>query len=89
MLSKSKLDPRRQLIGAQCSGTLLLAKLGLLGERPAFTDVITKPWVVAGVRVLDQPFFAEGSIATAGSCLAQQYLATWVLLRGGSREDAE
>jgi len=29
-LSQLNLDPARQLIGAQCSGTLLLAKLGLL-----------------------------------------------------------
>jgi transcriptional regulator GlxA family with amidase domain len=90
LLRKIKLDPSRQLIGAQCSGTLVLAKLGLLGDRPACTDVTTKPWVIeAGVRVLDQPFYADGNIATAGGCLAQQYLATWVLLRGGSREDAE
>lgn len=90
LLGKIKLDPSRQLIGAQCSGTLVLAKLGLLGDRPACTDVTTKPWVIeAGVRVLDQPFYAEGNIATAGGCLAQQYLATWVLLRAGSRADAE
>jgi transcriptional regulator GlxA family with amidase domain len=90
LLGRIKLDPSRQLIGAQCSGTLLLAKLGLLGDRPACTDVTTKPWVVeAGVRVLDQPFYAEGNIATAGGCLAQQYLAAWVLLRAASREDAE
>jgi len=90
LLDSIKLDPSRQLIGAQCSGTLLLAKLGLLGDRPACTDVTTKPWVIeAGVRVLDQPFYAEGNIATAGGCLAQQYLAAWVLLRAGSREDAE
>ena len=90
LLDSIKLDPGRQLIGAQCSGTLILAKLGLLGDRPACTDVTTKPWVIeAGVRVLDQPFYAEGNIATAGGCLAQQYLAAWVLLRAGSREDAE
>jgi transcriptional regulator GlxA family with amidase domain len=90
LLSRLKLDPRRQLIGAQCSGALLLAKLGLLGDRPACTDLTTKPWVIeAGVRVLDQPFYAEGNIATAGGCLASQYLATWILLRGASREDAE
>jgi len=90
LLDSIKLDPDRQLIGAQCSGTLVLAKLGLLGDRPACTDVTTKPWVIeAGVRVLDQPFYAEGNIATAGGCLAQQYLAAWVLLRAGSREDAE
>jgi transcriptional regulator GlxA family with amidase domain len=89
LLSKLKLDPERQLIGAQCSGALLLAKLGLLGDHPACTDLTTKPWVVeAGIRVLDQPFYAEGNIATAGGCLASQYLATWILLRGASREDA-
>jgi transcriptional regulator GlxA family with amidase domain len=90
LLAQVRLDPRRQLIGAQCSGTLLLAKLGLLGERPACTDLTSKPWVIeAGVRVLDQPFFAEGNIATAGGCLAAQYLAAWLLLRGAGRADAE
>lgn len=35
----------------------------------------------AGVAVLDQPFFAQGNIATAGGCLASQYLAGWVIAR--------
>jgi hypothetical protein len=34
-----------------------------------------------GVEVLDQPFFAKGNIATAGGCLASQYLASWVIAR--------
>jgi transcriptional regulator GlxA family with amidase domain len=90
LLAQIRLDPKRQLIGSQCSGALLLAKLGLLDGRPACTDLSTKRWVVeAGVSVLDQPFFAEGNVATAGGCLAAQYLATWIILRGGSREDAE
>lgn len=90
LLDRLQLDPARQLIGAQCSGTLLVAKLGLLSNHPACTDLTTKPWVVeAGVRVLDQPFYADGNVATAGGFLASQYLATWFLLRGGSREDAE
>ena len=90
LLSRLRLDPQRQLIGAQCSGALILARLGLLGDRPACTDLTTKPWVIeAGIRVLDQPFYASGNIATAGGCLASQYLATWMLLRGGSRADAE
>lgn len=84
-----RMDPARQLIGAQCSGTLLLSRIGLLGDRPACTDLTTKPWVVeAGVRVLDQPFYADGNIATAGGCLASQYLAAWILLRGAGEEDA-
>jgi transcriptional regulator GlxA family with amidase domain len=82
LLDRLQLDPVRQLIGAQCSGTLLLARLGLLGDMPACTDLTTKPWVVeAGARVLDEPFFARGAVATAGGCLASQYLATWVMLK--------
>jgi transcriptional regulator GlxA family with amidase domain len=82
LMQQLALDPARQLIGAQCSGTLLLAKLGLLGGVPACTDLITKPWVQeAGVEVLDQPFFARGSVATAGGCLASQYLAAWIIAR--------
>lgn len=90
LLDSMRLDPARQLIGAQCSGTLLLAKMGLLGDCPACTDLVTKPWVIdAGVRVLDQPFYADGNVATAGGCLASQYLAAWILLRGASRDAAE
>lgn len=77
-----QLDPDRQLIGAQCSGALVLARLGLLDGVPACTDLTTKPWVVdAGVAVLDQPFHAVGNVATAGGCLAAQYLAAWVIAR--------
>jgi len=75
-------DASRQLIGAQCSGTLLLAKLGLLHTIPACTDLTTQPWVQeAGVEVLNQPFFAAGNVATAGGCLSSQYLAAWVIAR--------
>ena len=82
LMAALNLDPARQLIGAQCSGTLVLAKLGLLGAVPACTDLTTKPWVdEAGVKVLDQPFFAEGNVATAGGCLASPYLAAWVIAR--------
>lgn len=82
LMAQLKLDPARQLLGAQCSGTLILAKLGLLDKVPACTDLITKPWVeAAGVDVLNQPFFAKGNVATAGGCLASQYLAAWLIAR--------
>lgn len=82
LMAQLQLDPSRQLLGAQCSGTLVLAKLGLLGGVPACTDLITKPWVEeAGVCVLNQPFVAEGNVATAGGCLSSQYLAAWVIAR--------
>jgi putative intracellular protease/amidase len=75
-------DPAKQLIGAQCSGALVLAKLGHLTDVPACTDLTTKPWVIeAGVKVLDQPFYASGNVATAGGCLSAQYLAAWIIAR--------
>jgi transcriptional regulator GlxA family with amidase domain len=82
LMGRLALDPRRQLVGAQCSGTLILAKLGLLGSVPACTDLTTKPWVQeAGVEVLNQPFYAQGNLATAGGCLASSYLAAWIIAR--------
>jgi transcriptional regulator GlxA family with amidase domain len=89
VMSALRLDPSRQLIGAQCSGTLLLAKLGLLGTVPACTDLTTKPWVQeAGVQVLEQPFFAQGNVATAGGCLSSTYLAAWLIARAEGVDSA-
>jgi transcriptional regulator GlxA family with amidase domain len=82
LMQRLKLDPARQLLAAQCSGTLILAKLGLLHGVAACTDLTTKPWMEeAGIEVLNQPFFASGNIATAGGCLASSYLAAWVIAR--------
>jgi transcriptional regulator GlxA family with amidase domain len=90
LMDQLQLDPSRQLLGAQCSGTLVLAKLGLLDNVPACTDLTTKPWVEdAGVAVLNQPFFARGNVATAGGCLASLYLATWVIARLAGIEAAQ
>jgi transcriptional regulator GlxA family with amidase domain len=90
LLDRLQLDPLRQLIGSQCSGALLLARLGLLADMPACTDLTTKPWLVqAGVRVYDDaPFYARGPIATAGGCLSAQYLAAWMMVRGAGLEAA-
>jgi transcriptional regulator GlxA family with amidase domain len=89
LMARLRLDPTRQLIGAQCSGTLILAKLGLVAGIPACTDLSTKPWVQeAGVEVLNQPFFARGNVATAGGCLASPYLAAWVIARSEGLEAA-
>ncbi|HTS82504.1 MAG TPA: DJ-1/PfpI family protein [Myxococcaceae bacterium] len=80
ILSRLVLDPRRQLLGSQCSGALILAKLGLLEARPICTDLGTRPRLeAAGFHVLEQPFFARGNVATAGGCLSSHYLATWFL----------
>ena len=82
LMDQLKLDPERQLIAAQCSGTLVLARLGLLNGVPACTDLTTRPWVQeAGVDVLNQPFYARNNVATAGGCLASAYLAGWLIAR--------
>lgn len=82
LMARLALDPSRQLVGARCAGTLILAKLGLLGSVPACTDLTTKPWVQeTGVEVLNQPFYANGNVATAGGCFASPYLAAWIIAR--------
>ena len=90
LLSSLHLDPSRQLIGAQCSGTLLMAKKGLIGTLPACTDLTTKPWVQeAGINVIDAPFYAKDNLATAGGCMSSQYLAAWVITKLASEEEAK
>ncbi|ACD16507.1 DJ-1/PfpI family protein [Paraburkholderia phytofirmans] len=82
LMAQLQLDPSKQLLGAQCSGTLVLARLGLLDGVSACTDVTTKPWVQeAGIDVLNQPIFVSGNMATAGGCLASAYLAAWIIAR--------
>lgn len=89
LMGRLALDPSRQLIAAQCSGTLILARLGLVSDVPACTDLTTKPWVQeAGVEVLNQPFFARGNVATAGGCFAAPYLAGWIIARTEGLEAA-
>ncbi|WP_417517906.1 DJ-1/PfpI family protein [Minwuia sp.] len=80
IMDRIALDPAKQVIAAQCSGTLMLARLGLLGGVPACTDSFTKPWVQdAGIEVLNQPLYASGRVATAGGCLSSAYLTAWVV----------
>jgi transcriptional regulator GlxA family with amidase domain len=89
IMSELRFDPRRQILASQCSGALILAKLGHLQDIPACTDDRTRPWVSElGVRVLDQPFAATGNVATAGGCLSSHYLATWITAKTVSREVA-
>ena len=89
LMGALRLDPSRQLVASQCSGTLVLAKLGLLEGVPACTDLTTKPWVLeAGVQVLDQPLHARGNVATAGGCLASHYVAAWLIASAAGEEAA-
>ena len=90
IMAQFDLNPDRQLIGAQCSGSLFLHKLGLIDQLPVCADSMTRPVLEdLGVNVLDQPFAASGNIATAGGCLASHYLAMWAIWHGAGREAAQ
>lgn len=90
LLARIRLDPARQLIASQCSGALILEKLGLLAGNPAATDLLSAPSLGAtGTRVLEVPFHAVGNVASAGGCLASQYIATWMIARRLGRAEAE
>jgi putative intracellular protease/amidase len=79
-LAKFDLNTEKQLIGSICSGSLILAKLGLLEGKTATTYPTSKAVLESfGVEVVEKPFVAHGNIATAGGCLAQQYLIHWVI----------
>jgi transcriptional regulator GlxA family with amidase domain len=82
VLGRLDLDSDRQLIGAQCSGVMYAAKLGLLRGNPACTDSRTKPLLEKmGVEITHRPLVAHGNVATAGGCLAAAYLAAWIIAR--------
>lgn len=79
-LSRFALDPEKQMVGSICSGSVILAKLGLLEGKTATTYPTSKPLLESfGIEVIEKPFVAHGNIATAGGCLAQQYLIGWVI----------
>ena len=90
LLSRIKVAPERQLVGSQCSGALLLKKLGLFEGIALCTDATTRPFLLeTGAAVLDQSFYASGNIASAGGCLSAVYLAAWVILNLAGRAAAE
>ena len=89
-LAKLKLDPSRQVIGSICSGSLILAKLGFLDGKTATTYPTSKPVLESlGIEVIEKPFVEHGNVATAGGCLAQQYLIGWVVERLADKDWSE
>lgn len=88
-LSQFKLDPEKQIIGAQCSGALFLHHLGLASGLLS-TDTMTAPRLTEqGVKISEKPLHIENNIASAGGCLASQYLAAWAIARATDWQTAE
>jgi transcriptional regulator GlxA family with amidase domain len=86
-LSRFQLKPGKQMIGSICSGALLLAALGLLEGKTATTYPTAKQTLEGfGVTVEEKAFIEHGDIATAGGCLASQYLAGWVIEKKAGAE---
>ena len=86
-LARFDLDPERQLIGSICSGSLILGKLGLLDGKTATTYPTSRELLESlGVEVVEKPFVANGNVATAGGCLAQQYLVGWLIEKLADKE---
>jgi transcriptional regulator GlxA family with amidase domain len=89
-LRELRLDPSNQVIGSQCSGSLVLQHLGVSLAGGVCADVVTRPVLEAtGVDVRDDAFHVEGNVATAGGCLASQYLAFWMIERLSDARTAE
>jgi transcriptional regulator GlxA family with amidase domain len=90
MLARMPVDPARQLLVGQCSGALVMAALGLFTGEPVCTDTMTAPLLAGqGFAVKDAAFHAHGNVATAGGCLASQYIAAWIIARGLGTAEAE
>lgn len=82
MLARMRVDPSRQLLVGQCSGALVMSALGLFAGEPVCTDRMTAPMLAySGLQVTEAAFHARGNVATAGGCLASQYIAAWIVGR--------
>ncbi len=79
-LTRLGIDPSRQFIGAQCSGTLILGALGFLkGVKVTAYPPILKELEKFEAIPIQKALVVENKLATASSCLAGQYLSQWMI----------
>jgi transcriptional regulator GlxA family with amidase domain len=80
-LRRFALRPGPQSIGSICSGSLILAALGLLDGKRATTHPTARAELCAypKVQVVDQALVCDGPIGTAAGCFAAVQLAGWVV----------
>lgn len=81
-LKQFNLDPERQIICSMCSGSLILAALGLLDGITATTYPTAIDLLKSfGVTVEEKSLVTHGNIATAAGCLAALELVGWIVDR--------
>jgi len=82
-LSSFDLRPEKQLIGSMCSGSLILAALGVLkpGDRATTYPTAVKLLKEYQIQVVEESLVVNGNVATAAGCLAAQSLVKWVIER--------
>ncbi|KMN42047.1 DJ-1/PfpI family protein [Bacillus sp. LK2] len=89
-LNTIKLDVEKQLIGAMCSGTLLLGALGLLQNKTATTyPTRMKDLSKYGAIPVNKSFVVNQNIATAASCMAATELVNWIIKEKAGQEMVE
>lgn len=85
-LSQFKLDASRQIIGSMCSGSLLLAALGLIIGKATTYPTSAELLRSLGVEVVEEDMVVNGNIATAAGCLAAVQLVGWMLEKWAGKE---
>jgi transcriptional regulator GlxA family with amidase domain len=79
-LSRFKLNPDKQIIASMCSGSLILAALGLLNGITATTyPTAIETLKSLGVEYENKPLVIHNNIATAAGCLAAVDLVGFII----------
>jgi uncharacterized protein (DUF427 family)/putative intracellular protease/amidase len=77
------------VIAGVCTGVMLLARAGVIGDRPATTHAAARPELeAAGVTVVDQRVVDAGGLVTAGGVTSGIDLALHLVDRLAGREAA-
>ncbi len=81
-LSRLSLESSRQFLGAQCSGSLILAGSGSLEGLSATTHASARLELEScGISFVAEPLVAHDRVATAAGCLAGISLDRWLLAK--------
>lgn len=81
-LERLSLQPKRQFLGSQCSGALILAGSGSLEGLSATTHASARLELESfGISFVAEPLVAHDRVATAAGCLAGINLDRWVLAK--------